>query len=149
MIAFAGQVWRIINQGQNPEKSVLAPEGRFHHSGQTAIYTSLSAEGCAVAIARYIGAGDPDREIITLHIEATRILDMRGHRELSVVWQDIRAAGATAPTWAVSDAARDAGTQGLLYSSRSRPDLSHLVLFATAADLNLCVMSARPWQPSS
>lgn len=146
MIPFAGQVWRIVNLGQNPEQPAFAPEGRFHHSGQTAIYTSLSPEGCSVAIARYIHANDPAREIVLLQINALRILDMRGNPDLSVVWQDIRAAGAPAPTWAFSNAARDAGAQGLLYSSRSRPDLSHLVLFPTEG-LGLRAISAQPWQP--
>lgn len=47
----------------------------------------------------------------------------------SIVWQDCVDKGEPAPTWDYSDAARKAGAQGMLYASRSRPDLTHLVLF--------------------
>ncbi|WP_263406000.1 RES family NAD+ phosphorylase [Histidinibacterium aquaticum] len=41
----------------------------------------------------------------------------------------MRATGAPSPTWEISDAARAEGARGLLYRSRSRPDLTHVVLF--------------------
>ncbi len=46
-----------------------------------------------------------------------------------MVWQDFVETGEPAPTWRYSDTARNAGAQGMLYASRSRPELSHLVLF--------------------
>lgn len=64
-----------------------------------------------------------------LQIDATLLADLRGNPDASAVWQDIRANGAAAPTWVYSDAARASGAQGILYSSRSRPDLTHVVLF--------------------
>ncbi len=64
-----------------------------------------------------------------------------------MVWQDIRATGAAAPTWVFSDAARAAGAQGLLYSSRSRPELSHLVMFDLSGDAVQALGPTRPWQP--
>jgi len=81
------------------------------------------------AIRRYLRADDPSRIVVPLQIRAHAVLNMTGNPALSVVWQDIRAAGQDAPTWLFSDAARAAGAQRLLYSSRSRPDLTHLVLF--------------------
>ena len=36
------------------------------------------------------------------------------------------------PTWLFSDEARDKGADAMLYSSRSRPELSHVVIFDTA-----------------
>ncbi|SOC05179.1 RES family NAD+ phosphorylase [Rhodobacter maris] len=132
MIPFSGTVWRILAAERAGEATAPArhPEGRFHHSGQTALYASLTAEGAGVAIARYLAPGDGPRVIVPLRVEAARIADHRGEPALSVIWQEDRAAtGAPSPTWAFSDAARRAGAQGLLYSSRSRPELAHLVLF--------------------
>jgi hypothetical protein len=62
-------------------------------------------------------------------LQIDRVLDLRGRADLSVIWQDQRTAGKPSPTWAFSDAARLKGAQAMLYSSRSRPELSHLVLF--------------------
>ncbi len=126
---YAGTVWRAVFRGGDPLAPASAPEGRFHHSGQFAVYASLTPEGCAVAIRRYLQPGDPLREIVPLSITATRLADLSGQAAASVVWQDIRAGGKPAPTWAFSDAARAAGAEGMLYSSRSRPELTHLVIF--------------------
>ena len=148
LIAFSGTVWRMIFAGQDPRAPVRSPEGRFHHSGQRALYTSLTPEGTAVAIRRYVAPDDPPRAVVALTLAPLRVADHRGNPALSVVWQDIRAAGAVAPTWAWSDAARIAGADGLLYSSRSRPDLSHLVLFADPRRVVLGVapaQDARRW----
>lgn len=148
LIGFSGTVWRMIFAGQDARAPVRSPEGRFHHSGQSAIYTSLTPEGTAVAIRRYVAPDDPPREVVALTLAPLHVADHRGDPDLSVVWQDIRAAGATAPTWAWSDAARAAGADGLLYSSRSRPDLSHLVLFADPARVLLAAspgQDARLW----
>ena len=130
LIPFSGTVWRMVFAGQDARAPVRSPEGRFHHSGQRAIYTSLTPEGTAVAIRRYVRPDDPPRKVVPLTLAALSVADHRGNPDLSVIWQDIRATGASAPTWAWSDAAREAGAEGLLYASRSRPDLSHLVLFA-------------------
>ena len=111
--------------------AAAAPEGRFHHSGQAAVYASLSAQGARVAIRRYLGDGDP-RLLVPMRLSAGFVVDVRGDPSASVVWQDQRAAGKTATTWAISDAARQAGAQALLYSSRSRPDLSHAAVFDAA-----------------
>ncbi len=127
-----GPVWRAVFAGADPLAPVGNPEGRFHHAGQWAIYTSLTPEGCAVAIRRYLRAGDPPRVVVPLDLRPLRLADGRGRVELSAVWQDIRAGGAPAPTWAFPDAARAEGAEGMLYSSRSRPDLTHLVLFSPA-----------------
>ena len=111
-----------------PSAPATSPEGRFHHSGQVAAYASLSAEGAAVAIKRYLDVPIA-RVLVAMRLEAGRIADERGNSAASVVWQDIRAAGDPSPAWAISDAARQAGAQAMLYSSRSRPDLAHVVVF--------------------
>ena len=79
MIAWVGSVWRIQFADQSdPLIPAQAPEGRFHHSGQRAIYTSLNPEGAGVAIRRYLADNDRSRAIVKLHVEALRILDLRG-----------------------------------------------------------------------
>ena len=45
-----------------------------------------------------------------------------------IIWQDLRESGPS-PTWAISDQLRAEGWQAMLYSSRSRPDLTHIVIF--------------------
>lgn len=56
MIPFQGPVWRVMDAAYaaDPLAPVYGREGRFHHSGEVAIYTSLSPRGVAVAIKRYV-----------------------------------------------------------------------------------------------
>lgn len=130
LIRFSGPVWRLLPRlvADRPSAPAHAPEGRFHRSGQVAAYASLSAEGAAVAIKRYLSDG-VERVLVPMWLDAECVADERGNRAASVVWQDIWQAGEPSPTWAFSDAARHAGAQAMLYSSRSRPDLSHVVVF--------------------
>jgi hypothetical protein len=130
MVVFDGPVWRLLPEQMigTPTAPADAPEGRFHHSGQIAAYTSLTAEGTAVAIKRYL-SDKRTRVLVPLWLKAQAVADVRGDPTASVVWQDQRAIGAISSTWAISDGARQAGAQALLYSSRSRPELSHVVVF--------------------
>ena len=96
-----------------------------------------------MAIARYLQPDDAPRVVVPLQVGCW-VQDRSGQPALSVVWQDIRASGAAAPTWAVSDAARGAGAQGMLYSARTRPDLTHLVLFDPGAILGAGQVVAFP-----
>lgn len=129
-IRFSGPVWRLLphSLAEMPAVPAKAPEGRFHHSGQIATYASLSAEGAGVAVRRYLNDGHP-RMLIPMWLEAEQVVDERGNRAASIIWQGIRASGRPSPTWEFSDAARRAGAQAMLYSSRSRPELSHVVIF--------------------
>ena len=130
---FNGLVWRLLPKSlaKTPSIPAQAPVGRFHHSGQVAAYASLSVEGVEVAMRRYLGDG-VKRVLVPMWLASNQVADERGNPEASVVWQDIRAAGSPSPTWLFSDAARDAGADAMLYSSRSRPELSHVVIFDTA-----------------
>ena len=131
--SFAGPVWRILPQAlvDTPAEPAKAPEGRFHHSGQIAAYASLSAEGASVAIQRYLGDRIA-RKLVPMWLKSDCVVDERGNRTASVIWQDIHASELQSPTWAFSDTARDAGAQAMLYSSRSRPELNHVVIFDPA-----------------
>ena len=104
---FEGVVWRIVFATQEQEtcKPVSSPIGRFHHSGQVALYTSCSEEGAGIAIKRYVGPDDPDRIIAPLQITANSIFDIRKTdfvRKASIVWQDLVAEGVPSPTWEYS-----------------------------------------------
>ena len=130
---FNGPVWRLLpeSRAKTPSIPAQAPEGRFHHSGQVAAYASLSVEGVEVAMSRYLGDG-VKRVLVPMWLASDQVADERGNHNASIVWQDIRAAGSASPTWLFSDAARDTGADAMLYSSRSRPELSHVVVFDTA-----------------
>lgn len=132
LTSFDGRVWRLLTRkmAEVPSAPAGAPHGRFHHSGQAAAYASLSPEGASVAIERYLSDGI-ERVLVPMRLRASRVADVRGDKAASIVWQDIQAAGQPSPTWQLSDAARQAGAQAMLYSSRSRPDLSHVVVFDT------------------
>lgn len=118
---------------------VANPEGRFHAAGHPALYLSQTVEGVLTAMKTYLGADDPDRVIVPLGLSASAILDARDpetHRGLktdpgsaSVRWQEDRAAGRRPASWDLADKARATGAEGMLYASRKRPDLTHLVLF--------------------
>lgn len=123
-------VWRIlpIDLLNTPAAAARAPEGRFHHSGQTACYASLTSEGAKVAIQRYLN-DKTERKLVPMRLKADRVADERDNIKASVIWQDLRSNGLLPPTWAISDPIRESGAQAMLYSSRSRPDLIHVVVF--------------------
>lgn len=127
MQMFDGPVWRLLPATMSASPA-SAPEGRFHHDGQIAAYASLSAERATVAIQRYLSDGT-ERIFVPMWLKAEYVADVRGDMEASKIWQNVRDEGKPSPTWLISDAARQAGAQAILYSSRSRPDLTHVVVF--------------------
>ncbi|WP_282021516.1 RES family NAD+ phosphorylase [Ruegeria faecimaris] len=149
MIEFSGPIWRILflSQIDAPLAPARAPEGRFHYAGQFALYSSLSAEGAEIAIKRYVCPSDPPRILQKCRITGARLVDLRGRSEASVVWQDTHEKEGASPTWLFSDDARAKGADGLLYSSRSRPELSHAVLFSTSPEVVCLDGDPHPWLP--
>lgn len=150
LIPFSGVVWRIMFADQLKQSCdpVGSPIGRFHHDGQTALYTSCTEEGAGIAIKRYLKPDEPARIIVPLHVNAERVYDIQKtdlSTRASVVWQDCVEKGELAPTWDYSDAARKSGAQAMLYASRSRPDLTHLVLFDVSAGLVKQAGDAKAW----
>ncbi|MFV0383981.1 RES domain-containing protein [Paracoccus sp. (in: a-proteobacteria)] len=91
---------------------------------------SLTAEGAALAIQSYLGERVP-RLLVSMRMDAKYVADERGNPDASIVWQDIWRGGSPSPTWVFSDAARKAGAQAMLYSSRSRPEIAHVVVLDT------------------
>ncbi|MDO9524667.1 MAG: RES family NAD+ phosphorylase [Gemmobacter sp.] len=137
----AGRFWRIVLADDLPRvlAGVKSAEGRFHHSGQSALYLSPSPEAAGHAVASYLKPGDPPRVVAPLRVINARVLDLRLESvqrplgltgaEAATPWQPQRARGLPATTWLASDAVRTAGADGMIYTARSDPTRWHLVLF--------------------
>jgi len=127
------------NEAANLLRPAHSPEGRWHHDGQTALYLSETPEGTHIASRMYMRPNDPEREVYPLTVTNARVLNLRNEaalqhhnidtREKHSMWHEVRAQGKPSPTWAISDAIRALGFDGMLCPSRSRPDLTHLTLF--------------------
>ncbi|WP_424944178.1 RES family NAD+ phosphorylase [Aliiroseovarius crassostreae] len=136
-----GRFWRSVFFGQ--EEHLLtparAPQGRWHHSDQPALYLSGTPEGCRVALKAYQTPDDPPRGIFPIDVHDARVIDLRAAatrealdmplEDIHVFWATLHKAGNTVPTWQISDRLRGAGVDGILTPSRSRPELTHLTLF--------------------
>ena len=85
-----------------------------------------------------------DLEILTVDVQASRVVDLRDASALAgfgidladavAPWQEIVAAGGVPPSWTVRDRLVSAGADGLIDPSRKAPGLWHLVLFRWNAD---------------
>lgn len=138
---FSGRIWRILPQTalHAALDPVISEEGRFHHSGQSALYASPTPKAAGRAVARHSSGRSAPLLAIPLILEARRILDLRDPAvvealglqgfEPSRPWLPERRAGLAASSWRASDAARDFGAQGMIYTARNAPHLWHLVLF--------------------
>ena len=117
-----------------------APEGRFHAPGQKALYLSSTPGGCLIASQAYFRNGDGPRATYPIHVASDAILDLRDSAATAffevdvsqrpINWRAYRANGERPPTWDISDRVRHLGLHGMLYRSRTQPELTHLTLFA-------------------
>ena len=131
-IMFARDAGRVL-------AGAAAPQGRYHHDEQHALYVSSRPEWTWKAVESYIKSGDPLRVVYRLHVSMARVVDIRNenHRNLLGVarsdsdapWQPQLASGNRPSTWNVSDKARKSGADGLIYTARTAPERWHLVLF--------------------
>lgn len=136
-----GQFYRAIFERDlpHPLRAAQAPEGRFHHDGQQALYLSPSILAVRVAMQTYLAPNDPPRQIVPIWVEADDIVDLRQTETLSdlgcslddlgVNWRAAHARNCPASSWARSDAAHETGAEGMIYASRNAPDIWHLALF--------------------
>lgn len=131
------RLWRALPEGADPCAPAPAPEGRFHHSGQQALYLSPSPQAALRATARQAKGAQLIAKALDLNVR--RLLDLRdpatcaalglSGSEASRPWRPERIAGLQASSWRASDAARAAGAEGLIWPVRNAPHLWHLVLF--------------------
>lgn len=136
-----GRFWRTVyaTDQQRALDGVKSPEGRYHHDGQKALYVSPTPEFSRIAVDIYLRDNDPPRIILPLALVGARLLDVRqddvqrllglNGTEASTPWQPERAAGLPATSWIASDAARNAGADGMIYAARREPTRWHIVLF--------------------
>ena len=114
-------------------------EGRYSRANEPTLYLSSSIDGVEAAMIAHTNARSVEREIVDVHVEASRIVDLRDARareaagidlaDAMAPWQDIAADGGTPPSWAVRDRVVEIGANGLIDPSRKRPGCWHLVLF--------------------
>jgi RES domain-containing protein len=137
----SGTFYRIVRPGE--EQRVLdgasSIEGRFHHSGQRALYMSPSAEDAGHAFARFVRAGDPPGVAVELVLSGAKVADLRNRHhckalgidphDAAIDWIPQRNAGQPARSWRPADAVRSAGADGMIYTARSNPERWHAVLF--------------------
>jgi RES domain-containing protein len=141
MTAVAGRFWRSVfltDVGRVLE-GARSVEGRYHHDGQAALYMSPSPAFSRIAINAYLRTDDPSRVIVPLDVNDANIADLRDPAvqqrlgldgsEAGTLWQPERAAGRPATSWIASDAARNAGVDGIIYAARSDAARWHVVLF--------------------
>lgn len=130
MIPLAGTVWSVVPAGTDPRRCPDTPEGAFHHAGQRALYTALTAEGAIALRWPLAHPDDPAQDVAPLQVRLARVADARTDPRPAMSWQDARRRGEPGPAWALIDAARAGGAEGMLW--RKGPH-DYLVLFETAA----------------
>ncbi len=136
-----GPFYRIVPQPRAAQAlaPAISPEGRFHHDAQPSLYVSPRPDWACHAIAPYVRDTDPPRVICELRLTCAKVLDLRipahcasariNPALAAIPWLPERAQGLPASTWEVSDRARAAGADGMIYTARSEPSRWHLVLF--------------------
>lgn len=142
LLPLNGRYWRsaFIGEENRLLEPAGAPIGRWHHNGQRALYLSETPEGCRVATKVYRHDDDPQRGIFPIEITDAAVIDLRTedariafNAPLEAVhanWAKLNARSEPSPTWRIGDNIRAIGAHGILTPSRSRPDLTHLTLFA-------------------
>jgi RES domain-containing protein len=151
-----GQFWRVVFASQVADvlQGAHSPEGRYHHSGQSALYISPSPDYARIAVDAYLKAGDPDRVIVPLTLATAHLLDVRdpavqrqlglNGTEANTLWQPERAKGLSATSWIASDAVRNTGADGMIYGARSDATRWHIVLFQWNAKTGAQVQPSGP-----
>lgn len=156
----AGPLHRILFHDRLPQACapVAAPEGRFHHSGQKALYAGLSAQAAAISITRYVAPSDPPRSRVELHLSGGIFFDATRSANLLELgfdsedpmrrWDLDRAADRQPRTWALAEALRAVGFDGMVYPCRLDPSLTNIVVFQwnTEGGPTLTAGRSEPWR---
>jgi RES domain-containing protein len=118
--------------------------GRYSSAAQPTLYLSASRDGVAAAMKAHRGNRSGHLEIVSMHVAADRIFDLRDASALAAMgisledavapWQEVVAAGGTPRSWSVRDRLEALGARGLVDPSRKAPGLWHLVLFSWNQD---------------
>ncbi len=156
----SGRFYRITfaTDAHRVSSGVIHHEGRFHHDGEAAFYCSPTIQAASDAVAIYLKPNDPPRVIIPLDVSGAKICDLRetdtcaalgiDPETPSVPWASQRQKGIPATSWQASDAVRNSGADGMIYTSRRHPRLHwHLVLFNWNTECGAQVRVAGPPEP--
>lgn len=118
--------------------------GRYSSVTQATLYLSSSRDGVDAAMQSHKGNRSSELEIVSVHVVANQIVDLRNFLALSAMgislddaiapWQEIVAAGGIPRSWAIRHRLESYGAQGLIDPSRKAPGLWHLVLFSWNQD---------------
>lgn len=120
--------------------------GRYSSAAQPTLYLSASRDGVAAAMKAHRDNRSGRLEIVSVHVAADRIFDLRDAPALALAamgirledavapWQEVVAAGGIPTSWSVRDRLEALGAQGLVDPSRKAPGLWHLVLFSWNQD---------------
>jgi RES domain-containing protein len=118
--------------------------GRYSSAAQPTLYLSASRDGVAAAMKAHSDNRSGRLEIVSVHVAADRIFDLRDAPALAAMgirledavapWQEVVAAGGIPTSWSVRDRLEALGAQGLVDPSRKAPGLWHLVLFSWNQD---------------
>ena len=118
--------------------------GRYSTSAQPTLYLSSSREGVDAAMQSHKGNRSSTLEVVSVHVVAKKIVDLRNSLALAEIgvriedamapWQEFVARGDIPRSWTVRDRLVACGANGLIDPSRKAPGLSHLVLFAWNQD---------------
>lgn len=149
-ITFATDIARALD-------GVIHTEGRFHHTGQAAFYCSPTKQAAAAAVAVYVKPRDARRVIIPFDITDAMLCDLRNPDTCtalgidpetpSVPWAPERQIGLPATSWQASDAVRETGADGMIYTCRRHPRTRwHIVLFRWNQSSGAQVRRAGPAQ---
>jgi RES domain-containing protein len=141
MTPVAGRFWRSVfaTHVDRVLNGAWSTEGRYHHDAQPALYLSPTPEYSRIAIDAYLRPDDAPRVIVPFDVTDALLADLRAPdvqralglngTESGTLWQPERAMGQPATSWIASDAARNAGADGIIYAARSDATRWHIVLF--------------------
>lgn len=138
-----GRFWRAI-AAERVEQVLDLPgpdsAGRYHRPGQPALYITPHADWATIAIGRYLLSDGIARVVVPLELDGAALFDQRDpaacaalgidSEQSQVRWNDELAKGREPPSWRASDAAREAGAQGIIDVSRGIAAGWHACLFA-------------------
>lgn len=138
----SGRFWRAValdRVGQVLDAPGPDSAGRYHRPGQPALYITPQADWATIAIGRYLLADGVERVVVPLELDGAQMFDQRDSTacaalgidpaQSQVRWNDELAAGRQPLSWRVSDAAREAGAQGIIDVSRGIEGGWHACLF--------------------
>ncbi|MPT47444.1 MAG: RES domain-containing protein [Sphingobium sp.] len=132
-------------------RGAAAPEGRYHHDGQKALYMSPDAGWAWNAAKVHARSGNQAPFVQQLIVQRAYVVDIRdaaacdmlgiSSADSDVPWQPQLLTGQRPSTWNISDKARAVGADGLIYTARTAPYRWHLVLFRWNQDGDPAVMA--------